>query len=61
MRAEGIKSMFCGRRDRRVDADEGSLHPVVSHLLPLTEAPQAHRIVEHGHAGGKVVLDIAGR
>ncbi len=35
------------------------LRPVVSHLLPLSEAAQAHRIQEGGHAGGKIVLTVA--
>ena len=34
------------------------LHPHVSHVLPLEEAAQAHRILESGHAGGKVVLTV---
>ena len=28
----------------------------VAHLLPLAEAPQAHRISEAGHPGGRIVL-----
>jgi NADPH:quinone reductase len=35
------------------------LRPVVSHVLPLAAAAQAHRIVESGHAGGKVVLEVS--
>jgi hypothetical protein len=27
-------------------------------LLPLTAAADAHRIIETGHAGGKVVLEL---
>jgi len=34
--------------------------PVVSHLLPLSEAAQAHRILEGKHAGGKVVFTVPG-
>jgi NADPH2:quinone reductase len=41
--------------------DRGALRPVVSHLLPLEAAAEAHRILEDGHAGGKIVLDVAGR
>jgi NADPH:quinone reductase-like Zn-dependent oxidoreductase len=37
-----------------------SLRPVVSHLLPLSEAAQAHRILEGKHAGGKIVLTVSG-
>lgn len=39
---------------------DGAIRPVVSHLLPLTAAADAHRIVESGHAGGKVVLELSG-
>jgi NADPH:quinone reductase len=38
---------------------EGALRPVISHELPLSEAAQAHRILEGRHAGGKVVLTVA--
>jgi NADPH:quinone reductase len=49
-----------GSRTRRL-ADlfaRGALVPYVSHVLPLDEAAQAHRILESGHAGGKVVLTV---
>jgi NADPH:quinone reductase len=36
----------------------GELRPVVSHVLPLSEAASAHRIQETGHAGGKIVLTV---
>jgi NADPH:quinone reductase len=51
-----------GQRTRQLAAllDEGALRPVVSHQLPLSEAAQAHRILESGHPGGKVVLSVAG-
>jgi NADPH:quinone reductase-like Zn-dependent oxidoreductase len=32
---------------------------VISHVLPLAKAAQAHRILEGRHAGGKIVLEIA--
>lgn len=51
-----------GGRTRRV-ADlfaRGVLRPHVRHVLPLEEAVQAHRILESGHAGGKVVLSVRG-
>jgi NADPH:quinone reductase len=38
----------------------GALRAVVSHVLPLAAADQAHRILEDGHADGKIVLDVAG-
>jgi NADPH2:quinone reductase len=36
------------------------LQPVISHVLPLDAAAEAHRILENGHAGGKIVLDVTG-
>ncbi len=38
--------------------DRGALRPVVSSVLPLAAAAEAHRMVEGGHAGGKIVLDV---
>jgi NADPH2:quinone reductase len=38
----------------------GALRPVVSHVLPLSEAAEAHRIQEGQHAGGKIVLSVVG-
>jgi NADPH2:quinone reductase len=51
-----------GDRTRRLAAQlaDGSLRAVVSHELPLGEAAQAHRILEQGHAGGKIVLRVPG-
>jgi NADPH:quinone reductase-like Zn-dependent oxidoreductase len=50
-----------GRRTRQLAAllGEGALRPVVSHELSLAEAAQAHRILESGHPGGKIVLSVA--
>ena len=39
---------------------EGALQAVVSHVLPLAAAEQAHRILEGAHADGKIVLDVTG-
>jgi NADPH2:quinone reductase len=36
-----------------------ALQPVVSHVLPLGAAAEAHRILEARHAGGKIVLNVA--
>jgi NADPH:quinone reductase len=50
-----------GQRTRELASllAEGALRAVVSHLLPLSEAAEAHRIQERGHAGGKIVLTVA--
>jgi NADPH:quinone reductase len=50
-----------GQRTRELASllDQGALRAVVSHLLPLSEAAEAHRIQERGHAGGKIVLTVA--
>ena len=37
---------------------DGTLRPVISHLLPLSEAGQGHRIAEDKHPGGKIVLAV---
>ena len=38
--------------------DDGSLRPLVTTLLPLERAADAHRIVEQGHTIGKVVMTV---
>jgi NADPH2:quinone reductase len=49
-----------GDRTRALAAllDRRALRPVISHLLPLAAAAEAHRILERGHASGKIVLDL---
>jgi len=49
-----------GDRTRALAAllDRRALRPVVSHVLPLAAAAEAHRILEGRHAGGKIVLDV---
>jgi NADPH:quinone reductase len=51
-----------GERTRRLAAllADGSLRPVISHVLPLASARRAHEIVENGHPGGKIVLAVDG-
>jgi NADPH2:quinone reductase len=51
-----------GQRTRRLAARlaDGSLRAVISHELPLSGAAEAHRILEAGHPGGKIVLDVPG-
>lgn len=39
--------------------DAGQLKPTVSVVLPLQDAPQAHRLIEGRHVRGKIVLQVA--
>ena len=49
-----------GDRTRRLAEllSTGVLRPRVSHVMPLDEAAHAHRLLESGHAGGKIVLVV---
>jgi NADPH:quinone reductase-like Zn-dependent oxidoreductase len=38
---------------------DGVLDPYVTHTFPLAQAPEALRLVEDGHARGKVVIEVA--
>ena len=38
---------------------DGVLNPYVTHTFPLEQAPDALRLVEDGHARGKVVIEVA--
>src|SRR6516225_6326685 len=51
-----------GDRTRALAAllDRRALRPVVSHVLPLAAAAEAHRILERRHASGKIILDVTG-
>ena len=57
----GVLTGDDGDRTRALAAllDRRALRPVVSHVLPLAAAAQAHRMLESRHAGGKIVLDVA--
>jgi NADPH2:quinone reductase len=37
----------------------GTLRPVIADVVPLEEAHEAHRKLETGHSGGKIVLRVA--
>lgn len=56
----GVLIQDDGTRTRALAAllDRRALQPVLSHVLPLEAAAQAHRILEGGHTGGKIVLDV---
>jgi NADPH:quinone reductase len=58
----GVLIQDDGDRTRKLSSllGDGAIRPVVSHVLPLTAAAEAHRIVESGHSGGKVVLEVSG-
>ncbi len=50
-----------GRLERlAADITAGRLEVVVSAVLPLEQVAEAHRIVESGHAEGKVLLELDG-
>jgi NADPH:quinone reductase-like Zn-dependent oxidoreductase len=38
--------------------DTGAVKPIVSTILPLAEAAQAHELAGSGHVRGKIVLRI---
>jgi NADPH:quinone reductase-like Zn-dependent oxidoreductase len=38
--------------------DAGAIKPVISQVLPLSEAKRAHELVETGHTRGKLVLHV---
>ena len=39
--------------------DEGQVMPTIQRVLPLASVAEAHRILEHGHVRGKIVLEVA--
>ena len=59
----GILIQDDGQRTRQLASllAERALCPVISHQLPLSEAAEAHRILERHHPRGKIVLIVAGR
>jgi NADPH:quinone reductase-like Zn-dependent oxidoreductase len=38
-------------------AAEGKIKPHIARVLPLSQAPEAHRMMEAGEEQGKIVLD----
>ena len=39
----------------------GGIRPVVHQTLPLSQASEAHRLLEGGHVHGKLVLQVRDR
>ena len=60
VRATGMMSQANPAQLREIAAliDAGKVKPVVSTVLPLREARQAHELLEAGHARGKLVLRV---
>jgi NADPH2:quinone reductase len=56
----GVLIQDDGDRTRALAAllDRRVLRPVISHVLPLAAAAEAHRILAGRHAGGKIVLNL---
>ena len=56
----GVLLQDDGDRTRRLAdlLDTGTLRPVISRTLPLSEAARAHLLLEQGHSGGKIVLTM---
>lgn len=60
VRATGMMSQANPAQLREIAAliDAGTVKPVVSRVLPLAEAQQAHELLEGGHVRGKIVLRV---
>jgi NADPH:quinone reductase len=58
----GVLIQDDGDRTRALAAllDRRALRPIISHVLPLAAAAQAHQILDGRHPGGKIVLDVTG-
>jgi NADPH2:quinone reductase len=56
----GVLVQDDGQRTRALSSllADRALRPVISHLLPLSQAAEAHRILAGKHAGGKIVLTV---
>lgn len=58
----GVLIQDDGQRTRKLAGllAEGALRPEISRQLRLSDAAEAHHLVEAGHPGGKIVLTTAG-
>lgn len=61
VRAERLMTQADGRELAQIAAiiDEQKIKPIVTTVLPLTDARKAHEMSESGHARGKIVLRVA--
>ncbi|MGI5992295.1 MAG: NADP-dependent oxidoreductase [Methanosarcina sp.] len=61
VRAERLMTQADGKELAQIAAiiDEQKIKPIVTTLLPLTDARKAHEMSESGHARGKIVLRVA--
>ena len=39
-------------------ADAGTIKPIITQTLPLTEIKKAHQIIEQGHVKGKIAIEV---
>jgi NADPH:quinone reductase-like Zn-dependent oxidoreductase len=65
IKAKGLRSAAFHAQSRTADLDQiaalidsGDVVPVISQILPLKDAAEAHRIIENGHTRGKIVLTV---
>jgi NADPH:quinone reductase-like Zn-dependent oxidoreductase len=65
IKAKGLRSAAYMAQSRTKDLqhiaeliDSGKVIPVISKILPLKDAAEAHRIGEKGHIRGKIVLQV---
>lgn len=60
-RSEASKAAICETVEREVWPmfASGQIKPVVDTVLPLDQAPEAHRMLAESRAFGKVVLQVA--
>lgn len=61
VRAERLMTQADGKELAQIAAiiDEQKIKPIVTTVLPLTDARKAHEMSESGHARGKIVLRVA--
>jgi NADPH:quinone reductase-like Zn-dependent oxidoreductase len=58
--AIGAKTIVSQLDEMAALIDRGLLRPIVTEILPLSEARKAHELSQTGHARGKIVLQVVG-